>query len=110
MGKQIPAGTQIGVSVFGKMYSTTTFGADAAVFRPERWLEFGEEDGERERERMMRGVVEEVFSNGKWTCPGNGVARVELNKVFVEVSERLFFERSGDAHGAANKDERMRLM
>jgi hypothetical protein len=34
----------------------------------------------------MRMVVDEVFSSGKWTCPGNGVARVELNKIFVEVS------------------------
>lgn len=56
------------------------------MFRPERWLEFGNGEAEREREKQMRTVVEEVFMSGKWTCPGREVARVELGKVFVEVS------------------------
>ncbi|TVY80948.1 Cytochrome P450 monooxygenase [Lachnellula suecica] len=91
MGVKVPAGTQIGVCAFGKTHSTATFGPDASVFRPERWLEFGDSAEEKEREKRMRMVVDEIFSSGKWTCPGNSVAKIELNKVFVELLRRFDF-------------------
>jgi hypothetical protein len=61
------------------------FGEDADVFRPERWLEAGEEERKR-----MEGVVGLCFGWGKYSCLGRRVAEVESGKVLVEVCELLF--------------------
>jgi cytochrome P450 len=71
------------------------FGADADVFRPERWIEAG---GDERAE--MRRVAELAFGYGRWGCAGKMIALLELNKVFVEVSFLsllffLFFSQSG---------------
>lgn len=62
------------------------YGADADVFRPERWLEV-EDEGRLE---SMRRSVELVFGYGKYGCLGKGIAFLELNKVFAEVCYALF--------------------
>lgn len=80
-GKFIPGGTQIGTSPFGIYQSKTTFGEDASLFRPERWLE-----ADAATAAEMASVVDLVFSVGKYQCLGKPVAFMELNKIFVEVS------------------------
>lgn len=81
-GVAVPEGTEIGWSAFGVQHSKDVYGADAEVFRPERWLEVKDE----EQLRSMISTWELVFKYGKWQCLGRTVALMELNKVFVEVS------------------------
>ncbi|OAP64768.1 hypothetical protein AYL99_00740 [Fonsecaea erecta] len=85
-GVRIPPGTQVGVSQHAMMRRTDLFGPDAAVFRPERWLE-ADPDTARAYER----VWELSFAAGRFTCLGKGIALMELNKVFVELFRRFDF-------------------
>jgi len=93
-GVYLPAGTDIGSCAWGLMRRREVFGEDAEEFRPERWL-FVQDDGvdesrveERRRKlREMEGTVELIFSYGRWQCLGKSIALMELNKVFVEVSD-----------------------
>ena len=64
------------------MRNRDVWGKDATVFRPERWLE-GNPDQIAKRELD----VEMCFGYGKYQCLGKNIAGIELNKVFVEVSE-----------------------
>lgn len=80
-GRLIPGGTRIGYSAWALHHSKEMYGADADVYRPERWLEAGEETLNR-----MRRSVEIVFGTGKYGCLGKTIAFLELNKVFAEVS------------------------
>lgn len=77
----IPGNTDISYSAWATHHSTRTFGEDAAVFRPERWLE-----AEGETLNRMERSVELVFGSGRYGCLGKSVAFMELNKVFPEVS------------------------
>lgn len=79
-GKFIPGGTQIATSPLAIHHSKKTFGDDAEVYRPERWIEADEE-----RLAKMQSTVDIVFHYGKWQCPGKTVALMEFNKIFVEV-------------------------
>jgi cytochrome P450 len=81
-GYFIPEGTTIGWSPFGMMREKTVWGADANLFRPERWLEGGAE--ERRKKELD---VEMVFGYGKYLCLGKNVAYMELNKVLVQVRD-----------------------
>jgi cytochrome P450 len=80
-GKRVPGGTLVAPNFWTTGRNRAVFGADADVFRPERWLEAAA--GERAE---MRRVAELVFGYGRWGCAGKMIAFMELNKVFVEVS------------------------
>jgi cytochrome P450 len=80
-GMFIPAGTQIGSSVMAVHRSTKIYGPDADIFRPERWFE-----AEGEQLARMNSTVDLIFHYGKYQCPGKGVAWMEFNKIFIEVS------------------------
>jgi cytochrome P450 len=62
------------------MRNDAVWGADAKMFRPERWLE-GSEDMRKKRDLDL----DMVFGSGKYLCLGRNVAMMELNKVFVQV-------------------------
>ena len=79
-GKFIPGGTQIGSSPLGIHCSKKIFGADADLFRPERWLV-----ASSEKFAEMASTVDLVFHYGKYQCLGKSVALMEFNKIFVEV-------------------------
>lgn len=66
--------------------SRKLFGPDADLFRPERWLE-----AEQHPEQLakMTSAVDMVFYYGEWKCAGEGIARMELNKIFVEVGSGI---------------------
>lgn len=85
-GRFIPGGTNVGYSAWAVHRDRRMYGADAHVYRPERWLEA---KGEK-REAMGRSV-ELVFGTGRYGCLGKGIAALELNKVFAEVCFFFFF-------------------
>ena len=66
------------------------FGADADMFRPERWLE-----AEPDQLKEMESVVDLVFGSGRWQCMGKQIVWTELRKVFVEVRREAFAGASG---------------
>jgi cytochrome P450 len=80
-GLFIPEKTCIGSSAFGVMRNKKVWGEDADVFRPSRWLE-----GDAEEIQKKELNLELVFGYGKYQCLGKNVARMELNKIFVEVT------------------------
>ncbi|KAI0126728.1 cytochrome P450 [Xylariales sp. AK1849] len=82
----VPEGTQMGTNYFGLMRSKSIWGTDADVFRPERWLEAGEEQA-----KIMNAVVDLDFGYGKYQCLGKPIAMMELNKIFVELLRRYDF-------------------
>jgi cytochrome P450 len=79
-GVFIPGGTDIAYSAWGTHHNPKTFGEDADVYRPERWLE-----KKAEELQHMERSVECVFGSGRYGCLGKSVAFIELNKVFVQV-------------------------
>jgi cytochrome P450 len=85
-GVFVPGGTNIGHNVWSFMRSTETWGHDATLFRPERWLE-----ASPEKRRQMERVGDLLFGYGKYKCLGMNVALMELNKVFFEVCPLSFF-------------------
>ncbi|KAI8315315.1 Cytochrome P450 monooxygenase lolP1 [Colletotrichum sp. SAR11_59] len=87
-GYYLPEGTQLGVNVQKLMRSKETFGIDADVFRPERWLEAAADE---ERFKEMGDVVELAFGYGRFQCLGKTIAYMELNKIFVELLRRFDF-------------------
>ncbi|KAI2779816.1 cytochrome P450 [Daldinia loculata] len=86
-GKFIPGGTRIGHNNLAIHRSTTVFGCDAHVFRPERWL-----DIDVEKHRRMTQTVELIFGYGQFGCLGKNIAFMELNKVYVELLRYFDFQ------------------
>lgn len=74
LGHFIPAGTIVAASPWTIHLDTATFGPDAAVFRPERWLE--DEGRAKEMWRSMLG-----FGAGNHLCLGRNVALMEMYKL-----------------------------
>ncbi|KAJ5000721.1 Cytochrome P450 monooxygenase lolP1 [Colletotrichum sp. SAR 10_66] len=87
-GYFLPEGTQLGVNIQKLMRSKETFGIDADVFRPERWLEAAADE---QRFKEMSDVVELAFGYGRFQCLGKTIAYMELNKIFVELLRRFDF-------------------
>jgi cytochrome P450 len=78
-GRFIPGGTRIGWSAWGAHHDKSIYGEDAHFFRPERWLEAGDQLGQMEK------VQDLMFGSGRYGCLGKSLAMVELNKIFVTV-------------------------
>lgn len=78
---KIPAGTEVGWAAKAVLRDEKTFGENAELFWPERWLV----ESDQERLFEMEMAVELVFGRGKWGCLGKGIAMLELGKMFVEV-------------------------
>lgn len=81
-GRRVPAGTKVGVSIWAVQRDPETFGDDAEVFRPERWLEVQDE----QRKRKMDSAVDVVFGAGRFVCMGRDIAMTQFLKVVSEVS------------------------
>jgi cytochrome P450 len=81
-GYYVPGGTRIGSCAWGVFLDAGVWGHDAKVFRPERFLE-----GTPEEIKRKEIDLEGIFGYGRSSCLGKSVAAIELNKVFVQVSE-----------------------
>ncbi|KAK8050740.1 cytochrome P450 monooxygenase [Apiospora phragmitis] len=82
----VPGGTHIAVNVPAIMQHEPTFGEHAEMFIPERFLTVS-----ADKRREMERVSDLNFGYGRYMCAGYTVAKMELNKIFVEVSIGLFF-------------------
>jgi cytochrome P450 len=80
-GVFVPGGTLIAVNVPAIMRHVPTFGEDVDLFVPERFTE-----ASPEKRRDMERVSDLIFGHGRYMCAGQPVAKMELNKIFVEVS------------------------
>jgi cytochrome P450 len=80
-GVHIPAGTHVAWAPFSFLRNRETFGDDADLFKPERWLNI-----DPAKYRVMDQTVMMEFASGsRWECLGKTVAQIELNKTYVEV-------------------------
>ncbi|KAK0725915.1 cytochrome P450 [Lasiosphaeris hirsuta] len=86
-GKFVPAGTRVAPGFPALTRNRDVFGEDADDFRPERFLEAGDE-----KAAEMRKVVDLVFGSGRWGCVGKNMAFLELNKVYVELLRYFDFQ------------------
>lgn len=82
----LPPGTVIGMNPWVAARSPTIYGPDAESFRPERWLDAGEE----ELKMMDRGFL--AFGAGTRTCLGRNVSMLEMSKLVPQVLRRFDFE------------------
>ncbi|CAN9289076.1 unnamed protein product [Alternaria alternata] len=82
--KLLPPGTAVCMNMSSMLQSTALFGADADVFRPERFTEADEET-----RKQMELDVEMVFGYGSWVCAGKNIAMMDIAKVVFEMV-RLF--------------------
>ena len=84
-GVYLPPGTEITLSAWSMhRLNTRVYGADAAIFRPERWLE-----ATPERLAVMDEAHYLVFGYGRYRCMGENIARIELAKTFFELLRRF---------------------
>ncbi|ETS87125.1 hypothetical protein PFICI_00953 [Pestalotiopsis fici W106-1] len=90
-GKFIPPGTGVGTNVSAMLLNPDLFGADAASFRPERFLD-AENLGDAAIRLRMERDVELVFGYGRWQCAGKTVAFMELSKIYFELFRHFDFE------------------
>ena len=81
-GRFVPAGTKVGVSIWAVQRDPETFGDDAEMFRPERWLQVQDED----QKRKMESALDLVFGAGRFVCMGKEIAMTQCLKVISEVS------------------------
>ncbi|KAI5921423.1 pisatin demethylase [Camillea tinctor] len=79
-GVFIPGGTAIAMNVGSLLKSKDLFGADAHIFRPERFME-----ADQAKRAEMERLVELAFGYGRYMCAGKPVAFMELNKVYFEL-------------------------
>lgn len=84
-GYRLPAGTQVGMNVWGALRSKEFWGDDADLFRPERWLGVAES-----RLAAMTECLDFQFGYGRYQCLGRPVVFMELNKAIPEVKKYSF--------------------
>ncbi|KAK4498583.1 hypothetical protein PRZ48_011241 [Zasmidium cellare] len=90
-GFLVPGGTKIGWSGHAIHHDEDLFGPDVDIFRPERWI-LCEDGGDCEsstRLTQMNRVSELQFSYGRFRCLGEIVAKIEINKILVELFRRF---------------------
>lgn len=80
-GKFLPGGITVTGILLPAMRSTEFWGADAHIFRPDRFIEVDDK-----KRASMERLVEISFGYGRYRCAGQPLAFMELNKAFFEVS------------------------
>ncbi|KAJ3496738.1 hypothetical protein NLG97_g2433 [Lecanicillium saksenae] len=79
-GTHIPPGTIVGMNPWVVHMDKATFGQDAEVFRPERWLRY-ESEGETEEDYRKRLIemknADLTFGAGRRVCLGSNISIVQ---------------------------------
>lgn len=83
-GTYIPPGTEVGLASWLIYHNKAIYGADADIYRPERWIEASEEQA-----GDMKQNLELLFGYGRFKCLGQNVAMMELPKVIFELVRRF---------------------
>ncbi|PWY97649.1 cytochrome P450 [Testicularia cyperi] len=86
----VPAGTTVGISPYVLHRNKEAFGHDADIFRPERWLEGGEEG----RKRLERFNM--TFGGGSRACIGKNISLMELSKIIPEILMRFDIRKAAN--------------
>jgi cytochrome P450 len=89
-GHFIKGGTIVGCSAWVIHRRTEIFGADAHLYRPERWLAEPGKDEEAEAKRIkeMSGMMFQ-FGMGSRTCIGKNISLLEIYKVVPSLLRRF---------------------
>ncbi|KAL8727916.1 MAG: hypothetical protein Q9181_005529 [Wetmoreana brouardii] len=87
-GYFFPGGTVVGMNAWVLHRDKDIFGADAHIFRPERWLGSKEDVGSLERNLF-------TFGAGSRTCIGKNISLLEMTKVIPQLYRNLHFELEG---------------
>lgn len=98
-GQFLPAGTNVGVNPWVAHRNREAWGADAEVFRPERWLEAQAEAEAGRKERLQRMEAYQIsFGLGARTCIGRHISILEMTKLVPRLLRDFEFEllRQGD--------------
>ncbi|KAH7024845.1 pisatin demethylase [Microdochium trichocladiopsis] len=94
-GVFVPGGTIVGASAWVIHRRPEIFGADADVYRPERWLvdETGARTRESEEKRIkeMNGLMFQ-FGMGSRTCIGKNISLLEIYKLVPSLLRRFEIE------------------
>ncbi|KAJ5656902.1 cytochrome P450 [Penicillium longicatenatum] len=85
-GVHLEAGTIVGINPAVIHHDKSIFGDDAAVFRPERWLESSEEDVKRMDRHLM------TFGYGSRTCIGKNISIMEMGKLIPQLIRHFEIE------------------
>ncbi|KAI6166079.1 cytochrome P450 [Pisolithus thermaeus] len=86
----VARGTRIGIPISCINRSTEIWGADAKVFRPERWLEEGGIPRKAQDIQAYRHLL--TFVDGPRTCLGKGFAMTEFKAVMSVLVKNFVFE------------------
>ena len=81
-----PGGTVVGVPALAVHMNTSIFGSDAALFRPERWL-----DSDKDKLATMQRYWM-PFGLGSRTCIGKNISILEISKSVPELVTKFDFE------------------
>lgn len=94
-GSFVPPGTAVGINPYIMGRNKAVWGADADVFRPERWLQ-ATDKGESEgafRERMRRFQAADLtFGGGSRTCLGRHFGIIMVYKLVATLVSRYDME------------------
>lgn len=88
-GRYFPAGTVVGINPWVSNFNPSVFGPDAALFRPERWVQSSDEQMTKMNEYFL------TFGKGPRTCIGKNISFLELNKLIPELVLSFDFEMAG---------------
>lgn len=90
-GTWLPGGTTVGCHASVVQHDRSCYGADADIFRPERWLDADAD----QRLAMERGML--AFGSGKRLCMGRHIADLEMKKVIPLLLLKFKVSRSSVA-------------
>ncbi|OWP00859.1 hypothetical protein B2J93_2552 [Marssonina coronariae] len=93
-GYSIPGGSSVGINSWVAHRNQSVYGRDADVWRPERWLEIGEQGRGGEVEKYSL-----AFGAGSRTCVGRNISLLEMSKVIPQIIRRFEFELEEGCRG-----------
>lgn len=82
-GTWFPAGTSVGINSWVAHRNEEVWGKDADEFRPERWIESGEEQLRKMNAMYM------PFGLGSRTCIGKNISLLEISKVIPHMIRKF---------------------
>lgn len=89
-GTWFPAGTSVGINSWVAHRNEEVWGKDADEFRPERWIESGEEQLRKMNAMYM------PFGLGSRTCIGKNISLLEISKVIPHLIRKFDVAFAGE--------------